>query len=369
MHRPSKDEAEHEAAKKPGDGCVYIDGKDMSNNDIVAQKKNEGKCCINMQTRWKSFLVGQVCVMSVIFTFAVLKDKIKVADGATGKMVVIGGRYNEQNLSSSVYIYSVANGEVECMKKGADAPYGWFLAGAALSGTDVYIVGGSSSPLIRGHRVARYDTIHDTWEELPSLMHDRHLKPAVFILNGALYAAGGSDETTAVEYLDIQADVSSWKETGVSLPEKIIYATNVLIRDRVYLSGIQHSKNKGWSFSSSLTWSVDFPFWSTLHTSGPTESQCMVTDGENYIWSINKSQIFQYSLSEIYREPTAIIGDHMTLNGNICVYWNGYIYIRDTYRKGIFHAYNVKEKVWKTSYAQGSIDDLEVPMVAIIAET
>ncbi len=276
-------------------------------------------------------------------------------------MVVIGGFFNG-TYSSSVDAYSIDNGTVQWKQKGANAPGGWHYAGIAVVGSDIYIAGGYAEHKGTNHVVAKYDTVDDSWSELPDMMHRRGDRPAVYVLNGALYAAGGTKQTLSVEYVDIKVSGAQWRESSVKLPHHSWNSVAVVVKSDVYISAYHASPTL-------LRWSVGDSSWTSLAENTVAKGDhCMVTDGDNYIWTIGGGLIEQYDISLGTRLTLTTGPTGVSQNGYICVYWDDYIVIRDDGPDGIFHAYHVSENYWKTSHVPES-NRLVSPMVALINKT
>ena len=242
-------------------------------------------------------------------------------------MVVIGGLFNRSS-SSSVDVYLINNGTVKWIRKGADAPAGWYEAGIAAVGSVVYIAGGTSYG--HGLRVVRiYDTAHDRWSELPKMMYVRSSRPALFVLNGALYVAGGTPSSLSVEYMDIKAPGAQWRESSVRLPHHRWQSVAVVVKGDVYISGQTAILREGGATSSPsptfLRWSVGDPSWTSLANMTRAKAiPCMVTDEENYIWVVGRGLIEQYDISLGTWSTATTVSRGMRLNHYICVYWDGY---------------------------------------------
>ena len=197
-------------------------------------------------------------------------------------------------------------------------------------------------------KVVKYDSLLDTWTMMPSLIHERSCLPAVFILHDVLYAAGGSSSLNSVEYLDLQTEGSQWTLSNVNLLGRFCGSDVVVVKDKVYLAGGRHVLTP---VPTLLEWSADALSWTSLANMSVAKGcHCVVSDGQNYIWSIVPKLMEKYTITSntwetVNAEPESI------LNYN-CICSDDHIIVKECADsasiKVLFHAYSVKENLWTT---------------------
>ena len=137
------------------------------------------------------------CVLTAFIVAAVMAVIIpsKSADIAhteksppePASLVIIGGLpYNGtfDFSTDKVHIYTVHEGYVTWKKEGSSAPYPWVSGGTAVSGSNVYIVGGGLGVDNKMPRqAARYNILTDNWELLPNISSEVYVccEPPMYV--------------------------------------------------------------------------------------------------------------------------------------------------------------------------------------------
>ena len=117
-----------------------------------------------------------------------------------GRIFVIGGYDSRGDSTDSVFVYDPA---ANAWSRAAPLPFSNNHAAAAVAGGRLFAFGGLSS------RAFAYDAAHDAWTEVASMHFQHGSTPAVGVLDGRIYVAGGAGSTmigNEVESYDPAAD-------------------------------------------------------------------------------------------------------------------------------------------------------------------
>ena len=148
----------------------------------------------------------------------------------SGKFYVVGGA----EAPTTVQIYDAATRSWSVNT--TDMPQPAAYASAAVLGTDLYVVGGESQPLVNAP-LRRLHTDSGVWESLDSDPLPRNPAGiACVAAGGRLYALGGDFDTTAFGYDPTSAAGTRWSALA-ALPAAVFAATAVVIDERIYLAG------------------------------------------------------------------------------------------------------------------------------------
>ena len=116
-------------------------------------------------------------------------------------MVIIGGYAGPSSIiEDHVDVYSIIDGKVTWSYKAKDCPHIVEDASVTVTGDKIWMVGGDRKT---GRESSVYDFTLNDWTSLPAMHDIRTLRPAVFVLEGRLYAAGGQGSLDRIESLDI----------------------------------------------------------------------------------------------------------------------------------------------------------------------
>ncbi len=288
---------------------------------------------------------------------------------STASFVVIGG-YQEvdgkEDSLNTVDSYNVSAGSITWSHSGEPSPSYWTLAGRAVSGTDIYVVGGSTHKkgdlfMSAQYGTYRYSVVDNTWQQLPNTSWYTN-GPAVFIHNDKRYAAYERDIWSIV-LGQVNSEANSWSKENITLPHDVHgHNAVVSVRDRVFFFGKDYEYSRSvisWRPGTDESWTSV----SDMNVARFPPYLCSVTDGVDMIWVMaGCTYCFKPGFIEMYQVSTdtwtkldavpeytgAGSGESIS---RICGYHDGYIYaiFNDDPR---FHIFNTLDNTWSISDTQ-----------------
>ncbi len=296
---------------------------------------------------------------------------------STASLVVIGGSqkvYGKWDSLNTVDFYHVSAGSIAWSHTGEPSPSYWTWSGRAVSGTDIYVVGGRTyeqgafGPSAQ-YGTYRYSVVNNTWQQLPDIpIHTRN-SPVVFIHHDTMYAAYNKD-IWSLELSKVNGTANSWSKENITLPH-YVYGHNAVVSvgDRVFI--FSEYGDHGRAFSKSvISWrpGTDEPWKpvADMNVARTSEGFCSVTDGVDRIWVmagcrdclhpgfIEMWRVSTDTWTKLDAVPEYTVGwDSDDSVARICGYHDGYIYaIFGTWGSTPdprFHIFNTRDNTWSVS--------------------
>ncbi len=213
---------------------------------------------------------------------------VTTAPTTSATFVVIGGALRVDGKVESlntVDFYEMSAGNITWSHRGEPSPYNWTDAGRAVSGTDIYLVGGHTwEQDVDSYQYGtyKYSIVDNTWQQLPNTSRTLD-RPAVFIHNDMLYAAYDRD-IRSLELSQVNGEAHSWSKEEITLPHGVKgHSAVVSVGDRVYIFGEYGEYSK-----SVIYWrpGTDESLESVadMNVARYPSDLCSVTDGVDRIW-------------------------------------------------------------------------------------
>jgi N-acetylneuraminic acid mutarotase len=159
-----------------------------------------------------------------------------------GSRLYLAGGYKATALTRTLYAY---NPTTKTWNTKASLPVTSGCGGSGVISGKLYVFTGctrsSTGVTIRVGRLHRYDPSTNTWTTLASAPA-AHYQPAVGVLNGKLYVAGGIDAAgSASQRLDVYTPATNSWSTKKSMPTARRGAAGAVVGNRFHVIGGQTS--------------------------------------------------------------------------------------------------------------------------------
>jgi N-acetylneuraminic acid mutarotase len=148
-----------------------------------------------------------------------------------GKIYYPGG-FDGSGYRAELFIYDEAS---DSWSQGPSMPFAANVGGAAVIGTDLYVVTSGEPSSVYRTRLLRFSIPTGVWTEL-SIPQTQYL-PAVGALDGKLYLAGGWDGSIWIDWLSIYNPTTGTWANGPSLPSPRYGAAAAVIGSQLYVIG------------------------------------------------------------------------------------------------------------------------------------
>lgn len=178
------------------------------------------------------------------------------------------------------------------MEQVESMPYDQTMAGAAVGGNAVYVIGGNVFP---GTTVFKYYPISNLWEEFISIQKARGNKPCVFLLEDKLCVAGGDDRNVCL----VSMTCIKWNDgSGLwtlsdFLPFPLSYISCVTVGNFVILTGGDDCTGTPFmGTSSAFKWQSGYGWTQVASMGMARQRHCSVSDGIRYVYVLGGDKGF-----------------------------------------------------------------------------
>ncbi|XP_028253724.1 kelch-like protein 10 [Parambassis ranga] len=213
-------------------------------------QEREGYACLLLPKVRLSMMATEYIQSHVLFNKlvpdnlmyqAMVSEVIECKDRIVGRprlpsaiLLAIGGLNSRRDLPNVIEAFDIRANRWMNITNLSERPRAYH--GAAYLGGYVYCVGGFARVFIATNSVRRFDLSTRTWQEVAP-MHYRRRSVCVTVLNGCIYAMGGSDGHTRLSSAEFyQPETNQWLEIA-SMHKQRSRASCTALNGKIYICG------------------------------------------------------------------------------------------------------------------------------------